>query len=225
MGDSRSQSLSESEIQELLCWLGCAIDEQLTALLLSNVFALPDGRIILPDGDGGVVWETKDALLSVYHELAGSRPQHLLKGRFPEGNTFIHRIPELLNRLAEKLGLRAEDLDRSWQSLDLIDRIVRDRFSPAERVEAELFVPLFAYLGEVIRKTDGGEWEMRLVDDQGIWEPWVITTAGEGYMPFRDVYKQMYDHSDEVGSLRAVVAVPLFPSIAASDEGNGESKP
>jgi hypothetical protein len=53
-----------------------------------------------------------------------------------------------------------------------LDRAVR-RLGQQRVLTPDIFRPLLAYVGDVIRRVIGGRWEMRREKKRTGWEPWI----------------------------------------------------
>src|SRR5205823_1275135 len=127
----------------------------------------------------------------------------LLQGRLPQGKDFITQVPQLIDELAVKLKIPREALDKSEGSLDLVDATVH-RLGSRKCMEAGVFAPLVAYVGEVIKETTGGKWELRLAEDGETWEPWIVDPRGRNHPPFAIVYRELSERGKR-GSIRGAV--------------------
>jgi hypothetical protein len=208
---NRGKDLTEGEIQELLSVETPAIDEELTQLTQLDAYQFGDGRILfLFDGPPttGVLWETRASVLQSLRARAVSQEDHLLAGRFPPGPGFPDQIPELLAKLADFLQLADGDLDFSLESLHTLDARLEERSKPEDRLGSKLFPALVAYLGEVVRQSLDGAWEMRHTRQPDIWEPWVHSPDGREFAPFVCLYEQLTHHGDP--SARLARAVPAW---------------
>jgi hypothetical protein len=215
-------------VQAVLKEPGWSLDAELTAQIPEDIspatiYKSSDGRILLIEmfEGGGSVYESVDAwlaLLASLEPLRNSSPSHLLQGRLPQGQDFINQIPALINELAAQLDIPLTELDKTKASLRAIDRAIR-RKGQSECLEAEIFAPLVAYVGEVGRQTASipSHWEMReaeMVDPRAIiltkvgdhweetrvgeaphfeavWEPWIVDEQGGNYPIFVFLYDEL----------------------------------
>ena len=223
------RTLLARSLQALLRESGWSLDSDLTAQISENIYTRAiykssDGRVlqILEDGAGNV-YESIEAWLSLLQSLESLRnqpPVHLLQGRLPQGRNSINQVPELIDGLAVKLDISLQQLDKSEKSLQAVDRAVK-RKGQDECLEAEIFAPLVAYVGEVIRQETNGRWEMRAAEDSDsreiimqkvdnhweevrvgeiragenpeVWEPWIIDEQGRSYSAFTVIYDELYE--------------------------------
>jgi hypothetical protein len=206
-----NKSLTLSEIQDLISAERPGIDAQLSELTQLDAYQFSDGRILfLFDGEPttGTLWDSRDDVLQSLGSCVEPSRRHILQDRLPQGQTFAARIPELLANLADLLELDDSDLDFSQRSLDRIDRLVKDRFQPEDRLGSQLFPCLVAYLGELVRQRVAGSWEMRFVGEANVWEPWVHSPDGRQFAPFVCVHEQLTNHTD--ASAQLVRSIPTW---------------
>lgn len=198
-----SRSLSTQKIQILIKAPEWTLDTELTAnvqgdLYISAIYTGPDGRLLTVLKDGaGRLYDSREAWLSQFESIEALRkqdPVHLLHGRLPQGQNFPNEVPNLLDELAVKLSILVEQLDKSKNSLKKVDQALR-RKGRSKCLEAEIFAPLVAYVGEVIRQKVGGHWEMRANYYGDVWEPWLIDAQGRCIPIFSSVYDELYEEA------------------------------
>lgn len=131
------------------------------------------------------------------------RMHHLLSGRLPQGKDFVIKVPELIDELSAKLQISKDELDYSESSLEGIDEAIQ-RIGRFKCLEAEIFAPLVAYVGEVIKQSTEGRWELILAADGVTWEPWIIDSHGRFHPPFAIVFRELYEE-DQEASIRGAV--------------------
>ena len=208
---SRGKELSEPEIQDLLATETPVADEELSQLTLLDVYQFSDGRILfLFDGEPttGTLWDSRDSVLQSLTASAEEPESHPLAGRWHQGQGFPDQVDELKARLADLIDLPIDDLDYSLESLELVDRTIKTRFPPEERLGAVVFPCLVAYLGETVRQLVDGAWEMRHASHADIWEPWVRSPQGREFAPFVCLHEQLSHPTDE--SAQLPLAVPAW---------------
>jgi hypothetical protein len=204
------QELTEAQLQELLVVETPVSDEELSGLTLLDAYRFSDGRILfLFDGEppSGTLWPSRDSVLQSLVSNAEQEEEHVLAGHLPHGESFPAQVPQLIVDLADALELEPESVDYSDASLVLIDRRVKERYKPADRLSGSVFHCLVAYVGEAVRQRVGGVWEMRKAYRSEVWEPWVRSPNGREFAPFLCVHEQLINHTDESAQLlRAVPA-------------------
>jgi hypothetical protein len=153
------RSLSVNEAREL-AKLPFVLDEELSSGP-SEARILRDGRVLLyMEGDKGAIYPSREALANVCQEgkaEAAKGPFDPAKELLPPRDEFIRDVEKLVLGLGKVLRIPDEALDLSVESLDLVDEAV-GRMRIAKRMTPEVFTPLTAYLGEVMRLVCDGRW-------------------------------------------------------------------
>jgi hypothetical protein len=137
--------------------------------------------MIFSNGRGGV-YPTRaefDHFIAAAEEAMRRGHQHILKGRLLYGEDFIDHIADLINELANRLALDMSQMDKTFQSLVLVDAKVK-RMGRKKAQEPPVFSGLVAYVGEVMRLDIQGKWVIVRVEPYGstIWEPWIEDAQG-----------------------------------------------
>jgi len=102
------------------------------------------------------------------------------------------------------LKIERAQLDHTEVSLDKVDKALR-RLLPQKILTPEVFAPLTAYVGEVIRNATHGQWVMRRGSDvDRSWEPSIVDPSGRSCAPF-SIYKDLLEYGRRT-SLRGWVA-------------------
>jgi hypothetical protein len=179
-----SRGLSAKQVQELIQSSEWSINNALTTRLpadiyINAIYSHPDGRTltVLKDGAGRLYNSHEDWLshLASLEHLQHQEPVHILQGRLPQGQDFARIAPSLVEQLARELHIPVEQLNRSRASLESVDQAIHQK----ERYECllpEVFAPLVAYLGEVVKSGTDLDWEMRLPSNGTTWEPWLVSS-------------------------------------------------
>lgn len=102
---------------------------------------------------------------------------HVLYKSIPQGQDFPAHVPALLEQLPALLSIPAEQLNGTLESMKLVNKAIR-RIGVPECSDPPIFPALVAYVGEYVRREIGGEWFVRLVDNQGTWEPLIRFADG-----------------------------------------------
>ena len=105
------------------------------------------------------------------------------------GLEFEKHIPDLILSIAIQLKIPETKLDKSVESLDLIDKALDDKIINDD-LYYDLYLPLVAYIGEVYIKNEGGKWTQQLKGET--WEPYIVNKKGQGIYFFGDIYEQMH---------------------------------
>jgi hypothetical protein len=99
----------------------------------------------------------------------------------------VNKISALVDELVEYLDISHDQLDFSYKSLDVLSSKSED--CELEKVQAELYDNLVAYVGEVIRRRVKGHWVIR-EDYPGCEYP--IISVSEGVlMPINVVWQEL----------------------------------
>jgi hypothetical protein len=186
------RAVSAKKVRELLADRQWVKDEDFTQQMATFFKRLPsepvyrhsDGRIlhVFRDEHGNLFESSENfvLLLQSLKEMAGKpRSSHILAGRLVYGEDFIQHVPELIDQLAALLKIPTDKLDKSMDSLTVVETQVK-RLGRAKCIEAPIFAGLVAYMGEVIiAQLPQSQWQMRVsyqVPD--ILEPWIIDPQG-----------------------------------------------
>jgi hypothetical protein len=156
--------VSKKEARELskLAWV---VDEALSGDT-NEARVLPDGRVLhfFRMEGGGNLYPSREVLAQALQWVKESAEEAAAKGPFdpakellPPRDEFIRDVEKHAKGLGKVLRIPDEALDRSVESLDLVDKAV-GRLRIAKRMTPEVFTPLTAYFGEVMRLVVGGRW-------------------------------------------------------------------
>jgi hypothetical protein len=157
------------QVRKLL-QLPCVADESLSAF--GTAYVLPDGRVLqYTRGDtSGTLYPSREAIEEMNRRLTESErnaAEQQASGvtdpcvtLLPPVDDFIRDVDAHAQGLGKAIRAREEALDRSFASLDVVDRALR-RIPRADRPVPAILTPLVAYAGEVMRKASGGRWSKR----------------------------------------------------------------
>lgn len=112
----------------------------------------------------------------------------------------IANIDNLIEQLRSTMARTPNDLDFSYQSLDLVSGYVEG--IGVERAQQELYDQLVAYVGEVLRRRIQGHWEVNRTGRQP--HPYLVGAKHDPVMPINVVWEEL-SGLDPV-SLRAAAA-------------------
>lgn len=180
-----SRGLSAKQVQVLIQSSGWFINNDLTTripadIYIDSIYSHTDGQTlaILRDGAGRLYDSHEDWLLHLasLEQLQHQEPMQILNERLPQGQDFARIAPGLVEQLARELDIPVELLDRSRSSLELVDQAVHKK-ERDECLAPEVFAPLVAYLGEVIKSNTDAQWDMRLASNGITWEPWLVSSS------------------------------------------------
>jgi hypothetical protein len=206
----KSRAISVQKAQRILKTTKHSLDPELSNQTSSKAFDLVDGRVLVIFENGtGRLYESKNELQAMLDEVerrAARGPESICRD-FPQRQAFLEQVPQLVRLLAVQLKLDATQLDGSEASLDKVDKAL-GRMNPERALTPDVFAPLTAYVGEVLRKATNGRWEMRRgLDADKTWEPWIVDPAGRRCPPFL-IYKELLEYGKSA-SLRGWVAGTL----------------
>ena len=156
-----ARGVSIKEVRELskLAWVR---DEALSDRV-TDARVLPDGRVLLFTGDGerGTLYPSRESFAQVLREgaamMAKGRSFDPCKELLPPVADFLRDVEAHAKSLGPRLRIPGEVLDGTLASLDAVDKAQR-RIPWAKRTVPDLFTPLVAYVGEVLRRASGGRW-------------------------------------------------------------------
>lgn len=186
----------EDPEQDMIAWTGFVSDQGELLLLM------PRGRSVL--------YASKKELEEKLEESRKQpAPTHILEGLLPQGPRFIEAIPELIDVLAQQLKIPREALDKSFDSLTLVEQAL-NKVRPRKKILeiTNLFGGIIAYTGEVYRTMTGGEWRLNEVHG-GIWEPYVHADDWEYLNPFLEPYKDIVERRRGGIMLKPLVSASL----------------
>jgi hypothetical protein len=122
---------------------------------------LPDGRVLhVCNGVPGVLYPSREALAEAYRhakEEVAKGPVNYAQTLLPPLDDFLRDAEVHAKGLGKALGVPEEALDRSLDSLDVAFKAVLRRRRD-KRLTPEVFTPLTAYTGEVMRLVCEGRW-------------------------------------------------------------------
>jgi hypothetical protein len=182
------RNASIKEVRELskLAWVR---DDGLSTRM-SEARVLPDGRVLLflCEGEKGVLFPSREALAETRREgeelVAKGNTIDYKRTLLPPIDDFLRDVETHAKSLGGAIGVPEEALDRTVESLDVAYKAVL-RLRRARRMTPEVFTPLTAYVGEVMRVICEGQWmswpvrghenePMIRARDQGLLQPFGI---------------------------------------------------
>jgi hypothetical protein len=177
-----------------------------------EIVRLHDGRVLWISYGSANIYASADAyfqLLALVKQVSRRKPGHSLGTSFPRGQGFIEAVPRLVQELPIKLGLSAQTLNGSVDSLERIDKAVRRFGGQACLDDPEILAPIVAYVGEVMRGVIGGRWEIHRVDLPDVeescqWQAVIVGANGREYPTFV-IFKELLER----GSIHAVVDLKI----------------
>jgi hypothetical protein len=160
----------------------------MSARLMCDVYHMDDNSLLLVFDNGrGLLYESRDEMLEASRraaaETASQQSFNLVERLLPERETFLDRLPVLLEALPGLVHLPMNTLDYTDESLKRLDKALR-KIGPDRVLGNPLFEALVAYLGETIRRRTGAVWVM-LPDQDGILGPCLSLPATKRrYAPY-----------------------------------------
>ena len=209
MNRSSRKNVSPKVVRQLLGTKTHSVDDEMSKALMGRVYVLDDGSALLVEYDGtGILWPSHSELTARYRaslKRALERKDPLAE-LLPDPQRFRTDVPAMVAGLPALLGIKPEVLDYSEESLDEVDRAIR-QFGSERMMTAEVFPSLIAYVGEVIRRQVRGAWELRAASEGGRLEPEIVEVTGGRHQLLR-IYKELLEHG-RTASMRAFVHVAL----------------
>ena len=117
---------------------------------------------------------------------------HILEDVLPEPEVFEAQIPMLLRELPARLGIPRESIDMSYKCLNLVGKAVR-KLGGSRCIEPDIFAPLIAYAGEMIRSRTEGHWCWFIDPDGQLYEPFIQDTEGYYYNPWLRLFDELLE--------------------------------
>jgi hypothetical protein len=109
----------------------------------------------------------------------------------PLGYRLTENIDTLVAGLRSTMSKTAEELDFSYQSLDVVSAYVAS--TGVERAQQEIYDHLVAYVGEVIRLRIQGHWEVNNRDRQPY--PYLVGAKHDPVMPINVVRQELSSYA------------------------------
>jgi hypothetical protein len=171
----KSWLVTKSEAKTLLADENWTRDPENDDLLLRTAYVSDRGELLLYYQRGhNILVASRNEYMERKSERSGrTGAYHMLEGRLHQGPHFIEAVPALIDELAGILKIPRESLDTSFESLHLVDAVLK-KIRPREWILEipNLYPGLIAYAGEVMRKETGGRWKLIEVHG-GIFEPYI----------------------------------------------------
>jgi hypothetical protein len=208
----KARKVSAKEAAKLLASIAHADDPDMSHGIRCKAYALADGSALLVFENGrGLLYESHHEMVARYRADVerAKHPSNPLTELVPQGETFAGEVPNLIAALAKRLRLDPGALDMTEGSLDAVDRALRKMSARRILTSSEVFAPLTAYLGEVIRQAIDGRWEMRQDAYDRTWIPWIVDSAGWSSSPVR-IHKEFLEHGRSASTrvfVRAMIGV------------------
>jgi hypothetical protein len=187
-GNIPLQRLNKRQVRAYIQENNCSIDLSLNSQIPHNLLFVFD-TIYKCDNDK-VLAVSKDNIGNLYGcvndwqtelngliELNNLAPVHILYNQVPRRDQFIQEVPYLISRLAQELKINLTELDRTLDSLLIIDQAIQSKNRQDYNSNKKLLGLLISYIGEVIKSAINGEWLIKQ-DNEPEWEPVIIASTG-----------------------------------------------
>jgi len=197
--------LTKREVQELIA-SGARPRPDLTAaleqaLLQSRVYELDGDRYLLVFGDlSGLRGKGDIYSGDAFHRFVrwtakvDEDSRHGRQGSVshwayysPLKDRLVSNVDILVAQLRSTMSRTADDLDFSYESLDVVTRYVES--IGVERAQQELYDHLVAYIGEVLRSRIQGRWEVKRNHPQP--HPYLVGVKHDPVMPINVVWQEL----------------------------------
>ncbi|MGA7324679.1 MAG: hypothetical protein WBX25_09405 [Rhodomicrobium sp.] len=172
-----------------------------------EIVRLDNGRVLHIFRESANIYASADdarQLLKLVEQVARREPNHPLGEPFPGGRGFVEALPRLLAELPSKIGVSANALNGSVESLERIDKAARRLGGQECLDDPAILAPILAYAGEVMRGVTGGRWAIRNPGSEHDWQAVVVRANGDEFRTFI-IFKELLER----GSIRAVVAYEI----------------
>lgn len=191
--------------------------------LKNGVYEFPDGKILLTMDYGvgpGTMYESEESLKAILNEPDIRKDgEHQLANLIPDDKEFLKQKEIYIQDLANQLNIPIEKLDRSLNSLRLIDRMYKKK-PPANKIEFfnKDYLYLIAYLGEVYRKEVGGEWYFERKPGVESYIPYIKLKNGKKLDPWYHLFTELYEHYENfrihvIGEFEAYTALQSLNDV------------
>ena len=166
---------------------------------LADYHLLPDGRVLIVLDFGnrktGVLYESEQQLKEVMSEPDIRKDgEHVLSDLILDSKEFLKLKESYIYSLAKRLSISNEKLDKSLESLKIIDSAFNRKKIKMINFFNKDYLYLIAYLGEVYRKEKGGEWYFEKKSKNKSYEPYIMTYTGVLLNPFLSLFKECYEN-------------------------------
>ena len=150
----KSKSLSAKETRRILETTQHKVSDELSRACLCQVFDLDTGgSLLLFENGKGRLYKSADELRALISEVelqARKGPTSIASELLPQGHAFADQIQQLISQLGTLFKTDSGQLDASEASLNKVDEGLR-KLRRQQLLTPEVFAPLTAYVGEVIR--------------------------------------------------------------------------
>jgi hypothetical protein len=197
-----NQKQVHTYLQNNKCFLDPFLTDQIPYELLSlfnKVYLCNNGEVlVVGDFRESKLYSSIDdwrAELEELTELSRREPVHILHGQLPKRERFLTEISSLIDNLAKELQLDLAVLDRTLESLLIIDKAINGKSQRQQYINSKgekILGFLIAYIGEVVRVAIDGEWSIIEITEKE-WEPVIVSSNGKTYDFCIMVFDELYE--------------------------------
>jgi hypothetical protein len=169
---------------------------------LFDFYELTDGRILVVVGFGngtGIMYNSEEELKKT-RDLKDSdvrkNGEHVLSDLIPSNTLFLQKKADYIHSLSQNLNIPGEKLDYSLQSLKLIDSSYKRNRPDKNLFFRNDYLYLIAYIGEVFKAEEGGEWFFEKKPQNQSFEPFIKVSESKILNPFWGLFKECYENYD-----------------------------
>lgn len=215
--NTQLQRLNKRQVDTYLQDNNCSIDLALNSQIPNSLLFVFDtnyqcinGKILAvsKDGSGNLYASVNNwqAEINELIELNKMVPIHILYNQIPNRDKFIQEIPFLVSQLAQEFKINPNELDKSLESLLIIDRVFESNSQITNN--KKILGLLIAYIGEVIKRIVNGEWFIKQGDEPD-WEPAIVDSNGRIILFCILIFDEL--HESEVISFHDLVSMLVEP--------------
>jgi len=174
------QQIFETEIFNYLNQLNLNFDK-----INNGVFELANSQILVFIKNGRSLL-FKDEIQ--YHAYNKSKKRHPLKGLNEDKENILFNLSTVIANLANALNIPLEKLDKSYESLAIIDEnLILQK--PYELFFLNNIFSIILYFGEVYIHEKGGKWFFR--EESDLWIPAMMNSADTEIQPWHTIYEAL----------------------------------
>lgn len=159
----------------------------------SEAFNLSDGRFILSHEGGGALYASQKDLEDLMKFLHNNEKAHPLLDGLPYDVNYLTHIDAIINEFSTKLKIDKALLNKSPESLKIIESKLKDLKIDEFTLEKEYLIYLMTYCGEVIREKVGGNWTLLnlSIGNKTVYEPIIRVSINRDYSPLWPLLKEI----------------------------------
>lgn len=153
-----------------------------------KIYTLEENAILMltKSGEQNSVYPSLEEYKAVENLFIPRLDKPIMLGRNPYGEDFPNHVDELSKQLFRLLKLPLKSMDFSRRSLFEVEKKMYNKTICDEWTDP-LFLPLIAYIGQVVQKEEGGGWEMVHHEKYDTWSPNFRKTDGKLRLFYKDL--------------------------------------